>query len=280
MAVRTWLSTSDDLTGTAAGTGLAWSGDTVPIAGDYVRFPKEASKEIVRNRNGLAAVALAGWYVEDGCPIPFGSSGSPIHIDADEIVWFGDGPAYVQHTGTASTNQVLYAPVAETGMLVLSGNATQRIIVASGNLMLSHASYAVNQLIVCKNPNGGRGPIVNIESSVALSGFTWQNGGTVIDNSSGTLADLVLMGGEYLKGGAGALTAAKQHAGYFDYQSTGTMDAISVLGGTFDLSRGLAARTVTLAYIHPNARYLVDYNIATITTEKILADELSMGPLP
>lgn len=274
MAVRTWLSTSANLTSTAA-----WSGATVPVAGDYVRWPKEATLAPTSNLNGLAAVALAGWYVEDGCQIPFGSSGSPIHIDADEIIWFGDGPTYVQHTGTGGTNQVVYSPVAESGMLVLSGNDLQRIIVASGNLILSHASYAVNQLIVCKNPVG-LGPRVTIESSATLSGFTWQNGGTIIDSSSGTLADLVLMGGEYLKSGAGAVTSVYQHAGYLDYQTSGTLTGISVLGGTFDLSQGLVSRTVTLAQIHPNAKYIVDYNIATVTTERILADELSMGPLP
>lgn len=275
MAVRTWLSTSGNLTATAA-----WSGATVPVAGDYVRVPKEATLAPNSNLNGLAAEALAGWYVEDGCPIPFGSSGNPIHIDADEIVWFGDGPAYVQHTGTAGTNQILYAPVADSGSLVLSGNAVSQIIVAAGNLSLSHASYAVNFLIVCRNPNGGRDPIVNIASSVSLTGEILQNGGSVTDSSSGALTSLVLMGGEYHKLADGSLSTATQHAGYLDYQALGTLDAVSVLGGTFDLSQGLTARTVTLAYIHPNARYLVDYNIATVTTEIILADELSMGPLP
>lgn len=278
MAVRTWLSTSDDLTGTAAGTGLAWSGDTVPVAGDYVRFPKEASKDIVRNRDGLAGVALAGWYVEDGCPLPFGSSGSPIHIDADEIVWFGDGPAYVQHAGTAGTNQILYAPVSESAMLSISGNLIGTNIIVSGNMDISTAGLSSSVVWVCKNPQG-RPPKVVVASSVTL-GTVQLQAGEIIDSSSGTVTKIINMGGQYTKLGAGAVSAYWGMNGSMNYRTTGTLGLGVLMRGVLDFSQGIEQRTITQVRIHPNAKYLVDYNLATITTEIILADEVGLGPLP
>lgn len=278
MAVRTWLSTSDDLTGTVAGTGLAWSGDTVPIAGDYVRFPKEASRDIVRNRNGLAGVALAGWYVEDGCPIPFGSSGSPIHIDADEIVWFGDGPAYVQHTGTGGTNSLIYAPVSDEATMYISGNTILTNLLVSGNIDISTAGSSTGSLLMCRNPIG-RGPKVKVSSSVTLGGVTLQ-AGEIEDSSTGTITKIINMGGQYNKIGTGQVSAYWGMNGYLNYRSTGTMGLAVLMRGTLDLSQGIEDRAVTTVRVHPNAKYLVDYNLVTITNEYILADLVGLGPLP
>ncbi len=276
MAVRTWLSTNGSLTSTAA-----WSGATVPVAGDYVRVPKQATLAPNANLNGLASEALAGWYVEDGCPIPFGSSGNPIHIDADEIVWFGDGPAYVQHTGTAGTNSLLYAPVSEMAMLSLLGNAVGTTVIVSGNFDMSTVSTSSVLMYVCRNPRG-LGPKMRVASSVTLGSGSQviQQGGEIIDSSTGTIAKIVHMGGSYEKLGAGAITAWYGMGGAMNFHSTGGVGLAEAMRGTFDVSQGIETRTVTLARVHPGAKYLVDYNITTVTTEQILLDEVGIGPSP
>lgn len=271
MATCRWLSVSADLTAAAA-----WSNGAAPTNGDTVIFPAQATLAPSANLTGLTLVTVALWYVEDGCAIDLGTSGRSIEVGATNFVLFGAGNNYISNQTTANTSTILIAPTNDDSQVVLSGNSFKNIWCASGITDLSTGGYSTGAIFVSKSPNG-QSPKLSVKSSAGSALATLAvSGGKVEYGSSSGVTTVLQSGGGIECIGTGGFGTLRQSGGYHSYRSTTTMSVADIYGGTFDISQGAEQRTVTLATIWPGAKYMRDPNVATVTSELILSDQIGL----
>lgn len=270
MATRYWLSTSSDLT--AAG---AWSGGAAPVNGDTVIFPATASLAPASNLTGLSAVTVAIWYVEDGCPISFGSSGLGLQVGATELVFFGAGDFYFNNATAANTATLLIAPTNPNSMIQLSGNAADNTWIVNGTVEIA-TSFGNNFAVWVSPVMANDRPKLHVSAAASVTQLI-MNGGDVLNESSAQMNAAWPMGGSLKIAGSGGAQFIHQMGGTVDYQSSGTLDFAYIMRGLFDLSQGSQTRTVTELHVHPGARYRRDPNVATVTNEYILLDEVGLA---
>ena len=273
--VRTWVSTDGNW-----GTAASWSPSGVPDTGDTAIFPSTSTVAVTSGLN-QTAVTLLLLYVDDGYLQDIGAVGNPLIISASSAIkHFGRGSFYWQ-TGTANTTAVYVDSLNAVNAFTASGaSEVLEAYIAGGNCTFActHAT-GIDYMTIGGLRHGRSVPTVTF-SGTHKTAYVFMRSGTLYNNSTDSLAIVVLSGGVWVNGAAGTIVDYVQHGGtmFFDQGTLNPALYGIIFGGRFDASRGPYVRTLAGGVvIFPQADYKVNYSLNPSFTgnETFLEDQFN-----
>jgi len=273
----TWFGTTDG-DWTVAGN---W-GNGVPssTAGDKdtVIYSKDAVNAMTTNldRTGDAAGAgldLALFYVEEGAPLPIGTSGSPLTLAADKIVHRGTGAFYFKSsdgTGSLTTDNVIvdsdrtdsdaFTCDMANGVTVSRFHAFKGMI----RFKSSMAASSVGEAWFSYRTSPLTDVIVNVEAAGSdLFTAVSMNGGRVTCGRS--IANADVYGGRLEQNAA--VTRYVLSGGTVVHKDNTIITGMRINGGTMDLRQVPGELIITDRHMLGGATMLYNKDLVTITND-------------
>jgi hypothetical protein len=237
----------------------------IPQATEHVRIPAGAGS--ISSNLDQSAVAIGDFIREEGHEGTIGSASGYLRIDPDRFEHSGSGQAWVDIGTAAISPQVFETAKANNGErgLYLRGSAMSVLNITSGDVGV--ASLPGEAATVTTIRVLGDGTSLWIGNGVTLTNLHQYAGEVRL--RCGATAVIVFKGKLYAEEN-GAVTTATLRGGEYVFNSTGTIGTFNLYGGTLDLQKSGAARTITtLNKYRGSSRIIRNKEAVTITTEAV-----------
>ena len=268
MADKIWIAT----TAGSLSTGGNWSGGTVPVAGDNVRFPA-GTASVTGGLTALSTATLGGslgyLIFEEGYTGTVGTdAASPTYMDTtpSRFEFAGEGVSFInlQAANIAATvNKTANPDTGKRGLYLKGTGPITTLAINQGHVGVAIVHGEASTVTTTR---------VSSNSSVWLgagvTGTTFQSYGGGQHKIRCALTTLTIYNGEVLTEEVGAITTVNLYAGKLIPGSTGTITTLNGLAGEVDFLQHKSARTVTTFNYYLD-RLAVGWNIeaVNITTE-------------
>lgn len=252
MAVRKWIGGTDNTHDETAN----WEGGTAAATGDIMLVGSFSTGDYLTAPG--SAVALAGLYVQPGCRINIGASGSAIgsNLSVDNgtnamLRIAGSGNVFI-----AGSTDITSVERAGGGIVSLTGGTCGRLIVQDGYFQLGSSATATATYLY-----GGKSLLLGTAATLDVLGGEHET------RSNLTLARLA--GGALKAINAVTATDIIQYGGRLLWESSGAITTLYGHGGVEDSSASKSSITITTLYRNARAFKIletppgVDVNIGT-----------------
>jgi hypothetical protein len=219
----------------------------IPQAAEHVRIPPAAGS--ISSDLDQSAVAIGGFYGEEGYAGTVGSATGYLRIDPDSFSWEGIGTAYIDLGAATIPISVLSTGQASTGArgLYLRGSGITVADIRGGQVGIAYLGGETSTVGTLRQT--GESTDVVIGSGCGLT-TVHLYGGTLRLRCSSAVTTVLQYGGKlYLEEGC-AVTTLTQYGGTCEWNSSGTIGTLNGYGGTFDESKCGLARTVTTTNVY------------------------------
>lgn len=238
----------------------------IPQAGENVRLPAGAGS--ISSNLDQSAVAILGFYAEDGYDGTIGSATGYLRIDPDVFEFDGNGQAWIDLHSAAITATVHGTGSASNGEfgLNLRGSALSLVDVRGGSVGIAALPGETSTVTTLRISNDGTkvmcGPGLSLTSVVPM--FT----GELMLHCNATT--VTKYGGKvWLKEAAAVTTINDLGPGEIHWGSSGNITTYNMRGGgLFNMRAGNAARTLTTLNTYFNSgRIAYNKEAVTITND-------------
>lgn len=237
-----------------------------PRATEHVRFASDSAS--INSATGLdqSGTAIGDFIVDEGYAGTIGSASlGYLYIDPDRFEFNGNGVCYLDLFTAA-------IPVQIYGTAPAQGGSRGLYLRGSG---ITVASIMGGQVGIASNP--GETATVTTVRTLGESTSAWIGNGVSLTNLHQYDGEshlrcgattVIQYGGSLTSEENGAITTATMKAGTFVACSTGTIATFNLYGGTLDLQKSGAARTISTLNKYRGAwSILRNKEAVTITTE-------------
>lgn len=272
MAVRVWLSTSNDW-----GSPAAWSGGAVPVTSDVVVFPATATLSPTVNLD-QSLVSLSAMHIAEGCTINIGTHNSPLKLNPNSVQHSGLGDLHLFYPSAGVSTGKLWAVMGSpTAKFYVYNNCVDYVFAGKGQLIVEDSLSSINYLQVFAL-EGQSDTVVTLNNATAS--FVWVSGGTL--NVSGTVTVIYAMsGGSVNVQNNGVLTTAYCMGGVINHASyASSVFYVVGSGGLIDTTSKTRPMTITEARVMSGGRLLYDPDMVTVTNQRYFQDIIGEGPVP
>ena len=213
----------------------------IPQATEHVRIPANAGS--ISSNLDQSAAAVGDFVVESGYAGTIGATTGYLIIDPDAFRFEGTGQAFIDLYSAAISPRVLTTGTAQTGErgLYLRGSALSVVSIHGGSVGLAVRPGEIATATTVRIL--GTDASVWLGSGVTLTNLHQWEGNSVI--RCGAPTTIIYGGTMTLEESAAVSRSVAQLGGYFTWNSSGTIAAYNMYGGTFDMQRSGVARTLT-----------------------------------
>ncbi len=253
-------------TGVAYGSALA-SND---------KFIFRAGSSTVAPITGLNNTALTGCtiIIEPGWDYNIGEDGNPLIISSAYIIHEGNATLYIQD-GDGTTSDIEIAQRSKIGTAAkLYGNGWSRVHCTMGTTVLAATAVVTTLEIGYKNNPNSDAVVSNLVGSTVVD--VMQNGGISTFDAI-EITDFYMSGGvcNYSDSSYGSKNVDDlfMSGGILNYNSNTALTRAFVAGGTLDLTKTAAPKTVSYAAEYGTGRILYRPGVDTLTTYRLLGSK-------
>jgi len=216
MATRAWLGTESN-NGQTAGN---WSGGAVPIAGDAIVGDARAQRALEAGTD-FSGILFTDVHFHSDYPYALGSSGSPFKVRCAELLWAGQGAAFLNAAGGSVSRAIIDTDAIEAVTMADNSGAFTKIEWLKGRGSI-FALTNIDLLFVTYRDNPPFDSRVTLQPLNGIDAIH-QNAGTLISQAAVAHPLIVLSGGlfEIQESGFGAgtvATAVHQSGGVMRYR--------------------------------------------------------------
>lgn len=263
MPDKLWIGTNGDLSLTTnySPTGLPGAGDKL-----YFRSPAFGGSIVppTTNMNALSAVQLAYVHVDkewwDGAtPVDLGTSGTPIQLSADLMIYEGRGTLYLSEAGGTFSDLEIRS-VNKTLAAQISAGTVARVTVSQGHCKLTAGTITHAKCTYVNSPADDAKLTVNVGAG-AMTELIMEGGYADI-----SVAITALIQGGGLVDAKAAVSDYFGLGGVTNYLVSNTM-ARAFAGGvsTLDCNRNNVPKTITYSQVSGGGRILYTSGRDTIS---------------
>lgn len=270
-----WISTSS----TDYATVGNWSQNSLPVDDENIVVGSEATADILDNMpSDAAAVAVRSFHRHKDSTINIGTSDSPLAMATQtattpvdpfdptgKVIVQGPGAFYYINGvgGAAQETDLMYIDTDTQDTAIEVDGAISRLNCIKGRITgLSNFDPAT--VVVAYRTNPATDVHLTLQGSAQIGAFL-QQGGTVVNTGSATVALLDVANGTFNHGkNAGIVQAISQTGGTIVHLAATDLGLTKILGGTLDCSQDPRKKSIALLLVLPGAKFLPNAHI-TIT---------------
>ncbi len=258
MATKIWTGSVDGNFQTAGN----WNGG-VPVSNDDAIVPSVATRSMDAGMDQSGAVDLDSLVVHRGYAGNIGSSGNPLKIAADKVLFMGAGEFWFENDIT--TDDVRIIAATPQTVVNLGGDTITSIAILRGKVTIDGTTGAIADLNVGYFTDRLNDSRVTIAASAGTLTSLFQDGGKLWAGNTITTAHA--HAGELTKQGTTSIVTLEQHMGAnVIYNSSGTITLARLRGGTLDLTQTGDVKAITTLWLFPDSTFKEIQELHTVTT--------------
>lgn len=256
---------------TDGGDDTPQSEDVVIFNGIYSNVSVTSGLNQTAGNDATYDTDLSYLFVDDTYTGDIGTSGSPLQLTADKIVFKGSGSFYFKSdsdAGGAITDHIVINSdnLSDAAFLDSDGNndTITSIVVVKGDVTIQGSMGLLTRLGISYRKHPKTDARVHIESCSNAVNWAYCAGGVVDCNRA---CSMDMSGGQWTQD-IDNFTTVHQHGGTIIYntpQSAGNISQLWLTGGTFDMTRNGNRKTINAAYIFPDGDIEYNEDLHTIT---------------
>ena len=278
MATKIWIGTDTGNEGDWA-TAANWSPSGVPEAGDDVYF--ENSSQSVTEGFDQSAITLGSLHIAQSYTGYIGTASAYLQVSATVVeIGSHSGPGTplgsgrlkialgsVQSAITVNNSAASAADTYRTPIQLTNTHAASTLTVNKGKVGFCTGTGETGQLATLTlNYVGNQSTDAEVYVGSGVTLATVKKYGGKLDIRCAVTTYTVYAGSDLIAG-SGALGTIYVKGGTVESNTTGTITTAEVSGGTLDLSKSSAARTITTLKVDSPGKIKYDPAVVTLTNK-------------